>query len=346
MAEVNRDSGTVNARILYWGVEGGGKSTNLRVIHQKLRPDHRGDLQTRRTPLDPTVTYEVLPIALGDVAGQRTTIEVCAVPGAPDQAPTRKQLLDRVDGLVFVIDAQPGRIDDNLASFDELRRALGAYGRSIESVPLVIQYNKCDRSDPYALEELHKKLDLRGAAAFEAVASEGTAVLQTLTTISKRVMRVLASASGASARSEAKPTEAQGWGSEPAGGRAAPPAPPAPVAAAPAAPRRPTLEDAVARESRDPLAARSAATAAAASQMLDASEDLLREMPLDAGDVVLSAEPLDGGPASLSIESVGQAKKLGASGIAVPIVLRDGAGRLHGLTLTLQIAPSGGGDRT
>ena len=64
MAEVNRDSGTVNARILYWGVEGGGKSTNLRVIHQKLRPDHRGDLQTRRTRLDPTVTYEVLPIEL------------------------------------------------------------------------------------------------------------------------------------------------------------------------------------------------------------------------------------------------------------------------------------------
>ena len=330
MAEVNRDSGTVNARILYWGVEGGGKSTNLRVIHQKLRPDHRGDLQTRRTRLDPTVTYEVLPIALGDVAGQRTTIEVCAVPGAPDQAPTRKQLLDRVDGLVFVIDAQPGRIDDNLASYDELRRALAAYGRSIESVPLVIQYNKCDRSDPYALEELHKKLDLRGAAAFEAVASEGTAVLQTLTTISKRVMRVLASAAA---------------GAAPAPAPAAP-APPAPVAAAPVAPRRPTLEDAVARESRDPLAARAAATAAAASQMLDASEDLLREMPLDAGAVVRSAEPPGGGPASLSIESVGQAKKVGAHGVAVPVVLRDGAGRLHGLTLTLQIAPSGGGDRT
>jgi signal recognition particle receptor subunit beta len=327
MAEVNRDSGTVNARILYWGVEGGGKSTNLRVIHQKLRPDHRGDLQVRRTRLDPTVTYEVLPIALGDVGGQRTTIEVCAVPGAPDQAPTRKQLLDRVDGLVFVIDAQPGRIDDNLASFDELRRALAAYGRSIESVPLVIQYNKCDRSDPYALEELHKKLDLRGAAAFEAVASEGTAVLQTLTTISKRVMRVLASNAAGGAPAE----------------RPAPAAPP-PVAAA--APRRPSLEDAVAHEARDPLAAKSAATAAAASAMLDASEDLLRAMPLDAGDVVLSAEPLDGGPSSLTLESVGQARKVGANGVVLPVVLRDGEGRLHGLQLTLSISPSGGGDKT
>jgi signal recognition particle receptor subunit beta len=331
MAEVNRDSGTVNARILYWGVEGGGKSTNLRVIHQKLRPDHRGDLQVRRTPLDPTVTYEVLPIELGDVGGQRTRIEVCAVPGAADQAPTRKQLLDRVDGLVFVIDAQPGRIDDNLASFDELRRALGAYGRSIESVPLVIQYNKCDRSDPYALEELHKKLDLRGAAAFEAVASEGTAVLQTLTTISKRVMRVLAS------NNAAVPA--------PAPERApAPPPPPPPAAAAPAAPRRPSLEDAVARESRDPLAARSAATAAATSAILDASEDLLRAMPLDAGDVVLSAEPLDG-PSALTLESVGQARKVG-NGVVLPIVLRDGEGRLHGLSLTLQITPAGGADKS
>jgi hypothetical protein len=132
MAQVSRDSGTVNARILYWGVEGSGKSTNLRVIHQKLRPDHRGELQVRRTPLDPTVSYEVLPIELGDVGGQRTRIEVASVPGAADQAPTRKQLLDRVDGVVFVIDAQPRRIDDNLASFDELRAALGAYGRSLD----------------------------------------------------------------------------------------------------------------------------------------------------------------------------------------------------------------------
>src|SRR5262249_53138530 len=202
MAEVNKESGTVNARIVYWGVEGSGKSTNLRVIHQKLRPDHRGELQVRRTRLDPTVTYEVLPIELGDVGGQRTRIEVFAVPGAADQAPTRKQLLDRIDGVVFVVDAQPERIDDNLASFDELRRSLGASGRAREQVPLVIQYNKCDLSGPFALEELHRKLDVRGAAAFEATAQEGNAVLQTLTTISKRVMRVLASAE-ARARGEA-----------------------------------------------------------------------------------------------------------------------------------------------
>jgi signal recognition particle receptor subunit beta len=319
MAEVNRDSGTVNARIVYWGVEGAGKSTNLRVIHQKLRPDHRGELQVRRTRLDPTVSYEVLPIELGDLGGQRTRIEVASVPGAPDQAPTRKQLLDQVDGVVFVIDAQPARIDDNLAAFEELRRCLAAYGRSLEQVPLVVQYNKCDLSDPYALEELHKKLDLRGAAAFEAVAVEGTAVLQTLTTISKRVMRVLKESAGA-ARSPRPAAES----------RAAEPAP------EPARGAR-SLADAVAAEASHPAAARAAATAAAASAALEVPEEVLR-----AGDLLLRPEPADAGPSPLTLESVGVARKVGPGALRVPLVLRDALGALHGLTLTLEIGPPEG----
>ena len=184
-----RDAAEVNARIVYWGVPGAGKRTNLRVIHAKLRPDHRGELRELPTRLDPTVTYALLPIELGEVSGVRTRIQVLTAPSGAEQAPTRKQLLDRADGVVFVADAQRQRLGENLASFDELRTALSAYGRRIDRVPLVIQYNKRDLSDPYVLEELHRKLGMRGVAAFEAVAKDGTAVLQTLTTISKRVIR-------------------------------------------------------------------------------------------------------------------------------------------------------------
>jgi len=191
MAEANAERGEVNARIVYWGIEGSGKSTNLRTIHAKLRPDHRGRLEQVPTRLDPTVGYDRLPIELGEIAGVRTRIQIVAVPGAGEHAPTRKQLLDRVDGVVFVVDARRERIDENVAAFEELRSALAAYGRTLEQVPLVVQYNKQDLSDPYVLEELHRKLDVRGAAVFEAVASEGAGVLQTLTTISKRVVRTL-----------------------------------------------------------------------------------------------------------------------------------------------------------
>jgi len=191
MAETNAERGEVNARIVYWGIEGSGKSTNLQAIHAKLRPDHRGRLEQVPTRLDPSAVYDRLPIELGEIAGLRTRIQIVAVPGAAEHAPTRKQLLDRVDGVVFVVDARRERIDENVAAFEELRSALGAYGRRLEQVPLVVQYNKQDLSDPFVLEELHRKLDVRGAAVFEAVASEGAGVLQTLTTISKRVVRTL-----------------------------------------------------------------------------------------------------------------------------------------------------------
>ena len=43
---------------------------------------------------------------LGEIAGLHTRIQIIAVPGHPEQAPTRKQLLDRVDGVVMVVDSQ------------------------------------------------------------------------------------------------------------------------------------------------------------------------------------------------------------------------------------------------
>ena len=189
MADPDPAQPNVNARIVYWGAPGSGKTANLRMIHAKLRSDHRGELREVPTRLDPSVSYEMMPIELGEIAGVRTRIQIIAVPGGPEQGPTRKQLLDKVDAVVFVVDAQRDRIDANVACFEELRRTLAAYGRALESVPMVIQYNKRDLADPFALEELHRKLDIRGAGAFEAVATEGTGVLQTLTTVSKRVIR-------------------------------------------------------------------------------------------------------------------------------------------------------------
>ena len=191
MAHLTPDRKQVNARIAFWGIAGAGVSSNLRVIYQKLRSDHRGELQRIPTRLDPTTHYELLPIELGQVNGLRTQLQVIAVPGGAEHAPTRKQLLDHVDGVVFVVDSRPDQVEANLASLKELRAALAAYGHSLDELPVVVQYNKRDASDPYVIEELHRKLDIPQAAVFEAVSSSGKGVLQTLTTISKRVIRVL-----------------------------------------------------------------------------------------------------------------------------------------------------------
>lgn len=211
----------VDARILYWGIAGAGKTANLEHIHGKLRPDHRGDLQHVASPEDPGVSYELMPIELGKISGVRTRLQIVAPPGAADQAATRQQLLDEVDGVVFVLDARRDRLSENLASLEELRSQLQRYGRALEQVPIVLQYNHRDEADDLAVEELHRKIGLR-CAAFEAIATRGIGVLESLTTISKRVVRNRREASGL--------THPPGGTSvPPSGGTSVPPSP-APLA--------------------------------------------------------------------------------------------------------------------
>jgi signal recognition particle receptor subunit beta len=360
MGDAGGDRAEVNARIVYWGVEGAGKESNLRSIHGKLRPDHRGRLEAVPTALDPSVCSWRLPIELGEIAGVRTRIQVVAVPGGVEQGPTRKQLLDRADGIVLVVDARRDRIDENVAAFEELRSALGAYGRSLETIPLVVQYNHHDESDPYVLEELHRKLDVKGAAVFEAKATDGTGVLPTLTTISKRVVRQL--------------REGEPSGRRPAGA----PAPTAPVAPAPPTPAAPVslgatllrtpreLPQSPAAQPRvdlrstavvlDPPAATALgleeAALSADIDLLDERDDAVSRAQdlldpswsdvatdLDAPDA--SALPL--GPAALPggwhLVSVGRPTVVGAATLELPLRIANDAGHELGFRLTVSLEP-------
>jgi signal recognition particle receptor subunit beta len=343
MAEKSAEGAEVSARILYWGAEGAGTSTNLVHVHRKLRSDHRGPLKQHPTALDPTVTWESLPITLGELGGVKVHLKVMAAPGAAEHAPTRKQLLDRVDGIVLVIDSSPDRLDANLEAFEELRRSLTAYGRSLEDVALVVQYNKRDLADDFSLEELHRKLDLRDAPVFETIASEGKGVLQALTTISKRVIRRLREREFGAPVPEPKPSTPPI--SEPA--TSVPDLEPEPIEGAPAAiePVQPSpaplhmpsvdpentpvpgsVEEALAAEKRDPEEARLAA------QVVEATEAFL--------DPGFAEHNQAAAPAGLEIETLGAPQQTHARGFAIPVTLRDGEGRTFAMTVRVQLDPA------
>jgi hypothetical protein len=361
------DANAVNARIVYWGADGAGKRTNLRVIHAKLRPDHRGELRALPTRLDPTVSYSTLPIELGEVGGVRTRIQLVAVPGEREHAPTRKQLLDRTDGVVLVLDARREKLAENLASLEELKIALASYGRRVDEMPLVIQYNKRDAADPFALEDLHRKLALRGVTAFEAVAKDGTGVLQTLTTISKRVIRSLRER--AHAQPAAKPAPVR----EPAAQattqvRLASPAPTLPAAVRVAPP--PGVTQLIDRAAFEASLAKPAAPASTATERVVSPEDSqpgIQAAPATFADTVAETESLfdagfesakraagqrpaaatarsgaalaiepEGGPdGALTIEPAGPASPT-PDGVRIPLLVRDASGKRRKLTLSLR----------
>jgi signal recognition particle receptor subunit beta len=302
----------VKARILLWGITGAGKSTTLQTIYSKLRPDLRGELRQEPTALDPTVHYETLPILLGKDGGAESQLEVLAVPGAADQAMTRKQLLDEVDGIILVLDCSPEQIDANGPAIDELRSSLEAYGRKLEEFPLVLQYNKRDIADPFAIEDLHRRIGLDQAAVFETIATTGHGILATLTTLSKHVVRTRRGESSdarsgspvATTELEARPEDS-------------------------AASSHELLEAAILAEANDPDAGD--------------SEDLGFELSASSAQpdwnaVVKESDQSDQAFGhDLHVVSVGQATIDADRGVRLPLVLGDESGRTRSLLLSLRL---------
>lgn len=307
--------GEAHARIVLWGIEGAGKSTTLRTIHARLRPESRGELVRTPSRLDPTIVSESLSISLGEIGGQPMQIEVVAVPGAEDQAMTRKQLLDQVDGVILVLDCGPGRIAANASAIDELRSSLAAYGQRLEAFPIVLQYNKRDVADPFAIEALHRQIGLPQAAVFETIATTGHGVLPTLTTISKHVVRLRRDGM----RAVDKP----------------PAAPPTAHASA-----RPTPPPGTPTPTHEILEAGILAEAETDADRLDngADFDFDRSTQPDWNAVQQElAKPDASLGGTLRIVSVGQASVDAEGALRLPLVLGDELGQTRSLVLSLRL---------
>lgn len=188
MGVMNRERREIHAKVVYFGPEKSGKTSNVEFIHRKLKREHRGELKVSHVGPDRGAAYEFLAVTLGTVRGYSTSIHIYTVPGGDAHRELRRQVLDSADGVVFVSDLRPERHQATLDAAAELKEHMQSYGRSLDDIVLVIQYNRRGDSSENALDELHHRLGLKPAAYFEAVANEGTGVLQTLTTLSKQIL--------------------------------------------------------------------------------------------------------------------------------------------------------------
>lgn len=191
MALLNYSNREINAKIVYYGPGLSGKTTNIDYIYKKLRPEQKGKLVSLATQTDRTLFFDFLPVELGEVKGFKTRFHLYTVPGQVFYNATRKMVLKGADGVVFVADSQRQMMDANIESLKNLEENLKAYGKSLEKVPHIIQFNKRDLPNVVPLEEMYKKLNKYNAPFFEAVATDGKGVLETLSAASKMVLRNL-----------------------------------------------------------------------------------------------------------------------------------------------------------
>lgn len=199
MVQINFALKEVNCKIVYYGPGLSGKTTNLEVVHGKAPDSHVGELTSIATEGDRTLFFDFLPLNLGQVAGMTTKFQLYTVPGQVYYNSTRKLVLQGADGIVFVADSRKGKMDENIESLRNLEENLSDYGMDINTIPLVMQYNKRDLPELYTVEELQSKLNRFGVPCYEAVAVTGEGVFPTLKKLSSMVLESLNRQQGSTA---------------------------------------------------------------------------------------------------------------------------------------------------
>jgi signal recognition particle receptor subunit beta len=193
MVLFNYSTRELTAKIVFYGPGLCGKTTNLQFIYESL-PDNvkKGKMLSLATKTDRTLFFDFLPLELGRIRGMKTRVQLYTVPGQVFYNSTRKLVLKGADGVVFVADSQSKMLEANVESYKNLEDNLREMGLRIEETPLVMQFNKRDLPHLASIEEMNAQINRHNAPFYEAVATTGIGVEDTLKAVTKLVLNNLA----------------------------------------------------------------------------------------------------------------------------------------------------------
>jgi signal recognition particle receptor subunit beta len=180
MPHIDYENKEIAFKVVYFGPGMSGKTTNLVYIHQALSKRQKGKLLTLDTAQERTLFFDFFPLDMGEIAGYKIKFNIYTVPGQVFYEASRRLILEGADGVVFVADSQPDRLDDNIVSYRMMEENLRYYSLDPRTFPLVLQYNKRDCDDPLSLGTLEQKLRLPEMPVLEAVAPKGDGVMKTI----------------------------------------------------------------------------------------------------------------------------------------------------------------------
>ena len=183
MSNLNFNNKELNLKIVYYGAGLCGKTTNLRSIFAAFPSERRGKMMSLATDLDQTLFFDFLPVDMGSIKGWKLRFHLFTVPGQVYYNVSRKLVLKGVDGLVFVVDSQEERLEENIESYNNLMDNLKIYGLTIKDIPMVVQYNKRDLPNIIPISDLQLHLNKGGFTYFESVAMRGLGVFDTLKSV-------------------------------------------------------------------------------------------------------------------------------------------------------------------
>ncbi len=179
MAEFNESEKKLILKIVYYGPALSGKTTNLIWLHNSISPEKSGELMSLDTKGDRTLFFDLLPLAVTTQSNFMVKFKLFTVPGQVAHDATRKAVLSRADGVVFVADSQKNQAVNNNQSFENLENNAQRTGLDFDTLPLVVQFNKRDLDGIESEEDINQLWGGSGIPVFFSSAISGKGVAET-----------------------------------------------------------------------------------------------------------------------------------------------------------------------
>lgn len=188
MSFLNYSTKEINFKIVYYGPGLSGKTTNIKMIYDKVKSDSKGKLVSLATETERTLFFDFFPLDLGTVKGYKVKFHLYTVPGQIYYSSSRKLIMKGVDGVVFVADSQRERFEANIESLQDMFGNLKEYNIDFATLPYVLQLNKRDLPNITPVNEMIAALRKKDEPVIEAISLQGEGVIETLKGISKLIM--------------------------------------------------------------------------------------------------------------------------------------------------------------
>mgnify|MGYP000414982097 CR=1 FL=1 len=132
---------------------------------------------------DRTLFFDLLPMGMKCPSGLLIKLKVFTVPGQVAHDSTRKAVLSRADGVIFVADSQLNQGINNLTSFENLVSNVGRVGLDLDELPVVVQFNKRDMEQIISEDSVQTRWQKTGWQVVFASALKGQGVTETFSAL-------------------------------------------------------------------------------------------------------------------------------------------------------------------
>ena len=156
--DLKETAGIIQFKIVYWGPGESGKTTNFLRLSEKfnsikLTNGYSIDTTDGRTLWQDTIFLSFKFDLKGSVYSIIAQVVTCT--GQERFLSTREYVLDGADGIVFVGDSDPEKMEENKRSFRELVGFVGP-----KKIPYIVQLNKRDLKNAVTIKDFKKQLGL------------------------------------------------------------------------------------------------------------------------------------------------------------------------------------------